>query len=460
MNPKHIVITFLEYESKKIDYIFKEKNTDKEKFIESIKSFNRKIFNKPNDDLGETGIFNILNNKIKASRYVGFGYFDKYLIQVLPKIYSGENQTENEMSKSIEIFIKMYDYAYDNKQLKDSYSLLSSKLCKNEFSGVHEVFMYLFSKYFFDEVKKGVYREYLTYQLEDKFLRGKLLATRQLNKAPYNLNSFSVEKDEFTDENYLNSMLLKASFISQKFSNFTETRKNLLNAMDFFENLNFDFQFVNKDIIFNRLNKRFEPAYNLAKIILQGLYKTPNDIATGFFLDMNKLFEEFIYKIIKKESQYSVSYQDHLRKFVSYINKKNNSEEGPDLIPDILVKKHMKTKAVIDVKYKNLKNNGELEKNDEENDENSQLYIGMQDLYQLYAYLNYINKNTNNDAVGIIVVPKSKQYNSHLSDEKLQLEYFDGLKLYILPFEFGNDPNDLEVGIENFIENINDALEY
>ncbi|MGC8701316.1 MAG: hypothetical protein ACP5R3_06900, partial [Thermoplasmata archaeon] len=86
--------------------------------------------------------------------------------------------------------------------------------------------------------------------------------------------------------------------------------------------------------------------------------------------------------------------------------------------------------------------------------------IGMQDLYQLYAYLNYINKNTNNDAVGIIVVPKSKQYNSHLSDEKLQLEYFDGLKLYILPFEFGNDPNDLEVGIENFIENINDALEY
>ena len=169
------------------------------------------------------------------------------------------------------------------------------------------------------------------------------------------------------------------------------------------QDVSLDYNIINKldEVIFSRLNERFIIPFNFAKIILKSFLNQSRKEGAGFFIDMNELFEYYVYRALKKAypDEITVEY----RKGIGHLLERQQSQ-----IPDItLIDKNGK-KLLVEVKYKEYSS------------------VLRNDLYQVYAYTKVGNADV------ILVYPRRKGFNQDL--EKQEKKFFDGGKLFILPF--------------------------
>lgn len=338
---------------------------------------------------------------VKTKQYCGILSFEKDDYYLLPKISNDENT-------NLDIFIYMLMYVYD---MKLSNEQIAS--CKNEKSeALLEVLVQMFVQSLLDELKKGIYKEYITHEDNLKTLKGKYLINENLK---YNFVKTKIycEYDEFSENNTLNQFFLYTIKNLQKFVKNKKYLKQCELIFDEIESFSFDVDLLN--INFTRVNKRFEKSYHLAILLLKRLIslysKEKNSFA--FLFDMNVLFEKFIAKAIKSI--------DNNAKI-----QNQNSFENLLLKPDIILKNQ-----IIDTKYKRIKSLEDLKQSDK---------------LQAFAYgINYGLKNA------VLLYPK------HLDD--VNKELFLGENENKICLKINSIDLNFDGSFKEFIEEIKCRLE-
>lgn len=298
---------------------------------------------------------------LKARQYCGILNFENQDFYILPKIANHNNE------QNLNIFIYMLMYAYD---IKLSNEQIAS--CKNDKHSILEVFVQMFASNLLSELKKGLYKEYLTQQDNLPVLKGKYLINENL-KYNFTKNKIYCEYDEFSPNNSLNQFFLYAIKYLQKFVKDKKLLKQCELIFDEVEYKQIDINILDR-IQFNKLNQRFKTSFEIAILLLkQSIPLFSQDKKSfAFLFDMNILFEKFIARILKEK------YDD------VKIPRTSISFGGLNLKPDIIVKSK---NLIIDCKYKIL-------------DENS--ISSRDDRYQMYVYAN----NFENIKTTMLLYPK------------------------------------------------------
>ena len=272
---------------------------------------------------------------LKAKQYCGILNFDNQDFYILPKIVNHNDE------KNLNIFIYMLMYAYDVKLSNEQIAN-----CANQEHTILEVFVQMFAINLLNELKKGLYKEYLTKQDNLPVLKGKYLINENL-KYNFTKNKIYCEYDEFSENNSLNQFFLYAVKYFQKF---VKDKKLLKQCELIFDEVEYKSVDINRveTINFDRLNVRFKTSFEIALLLLRQsiplFHKDKKSFA--FLFDMNVLFEKFIARMAKE---------------LDNNGKIQNKDNFGDLTlkPDIILKNQ-----IIDTKYKKLDSLNDIKQGD------------------------------------------------------------------------------------------------
>lgn len=243
-------------------------------------------------------------------------------------------------------------------------------------------------------LKRGLYKSYIVYQENTSYLRGKLLLIQNTQNFLKNKPMFACEFDELEYDNLENQIVL---FCLQRAYNLTtseirksEIRKLLMQFSNHVTSKNIIVQDLNK-IHYSRLNNHYKQNHELCRIILESsgvsdFYLGSRHIISSFFVDMNEIFEKFVFKLFEEfyhPSRFRVMEQKkHWAWKIDFSRKKS-------IRTDILLqdKKNHNEKTVIDTKYK--------------------FELKELDLYQIGFYIHeYAPKDTISIKKGYAILPK------------------------------------------------------
>lgn len=255
-----------------------------------------------------------------------------------------------------------------------------------------EYIIELYYNYLSELLKKGLNKNYEEFNRNTRYPKGKinvhLTIKKHLKNFKFNINcdykiliednlfnqiiKFSLLRLISISNGKLKSRGKKYLFYFQKVTTLTKT------------NLSVFSQFT-----YNRLNKKYEIILILSKFIIQNsiIYEREGGFRFfSFLIDINKLFEDFVFKVIDKFKPFGYS----SLKYSNFLNVENNVK----LKPDILIEKDNQKILVIDCKFKTS--------------------ITRDDKYQIVTYGNYFNLNK-----GILICPKNgTEMNEKLTDTR------------------------------------------
>ena len=335
---------------------------------------------------------------IKPKNYCGFLSINNQSYFIAPKITTTDTQNLN-------IFIYMLIYAYDIK-------LKNENLTQGEMQkyNILEIFIKLFADKLLNELKKGLFKQYITLEENLKVLRGKYIIEKNFNNF-YHQNIYC-EFDEFSMDNELNRFFLYAIRFLKKFCTYSNLHRceAILDEVTYF---NIDYRRLN--IKFNRMSNRYQQSYKMALMLLKKLVpmtQKSSDDSFAFLFKMNEVFEKFVGKLYQELDD-------------STILQKQGNYGSLILRPDIY-----RDSLIIDTKYKKI---------------NERKDLSVQDKYQMFIYgVNFGIKNT------MLLYPK---YIENI-DDNLELgkgENLINLKMRSLDLDFNG-------GYSGFIEEMRNRI--
>ena len=313
---------------------------------------------------------------LRFINYVGYIRLSTVSIEILPKI-SINHSVELERKALLNMLSKC-------GILKVNYSEISSlKLYKQS---LNEILAYLFSKKLQKELRKGVYGEYVYIEENINSLKGSLRVQEQIkNMASHSSKAFC-RFEEFSRDNKLNKIL---SFFVKEVMKNVKNRETLrlLRISEMIlgdvDERNVTLNEVN-NFSFNRLNKPFEDAFTLGKMIVLGestLGNSGGNKAYSILFKMNEIFEIYIGKLLRE-----LLYEEtvHIKHSKYKLLVKEETNRGVfKLIPDIVIEKNGRERVIIDTKWKSVESKF------------NRHGVKREDLYQMYAYLTrYKNVST------------------------------------------------------------------
>ena len=314
-------------------------------------------------------------NSVTFINYVGFIQLTTVSIEILPKTQI--NGSDKEIEESRKMLLQML---YRTGLLKINVNNMSTNQIYKH--NLLEMFGALFALKLEQELMKGLYMQYV--QLEENLpvVKGNILFHKQIHNQATRVNRVYCQYEEFSAENQLNYILKCA--IERLMSNVTqlETLKKLKRCLVYFDDLVFptitkmNFSTVH----FNRLNKRFEPSFILAKMILENMFSLSRfgkEKSFSILFRMDELFEKYIAKLLDMNIEHNVMSQHN--KYKLMINEFNDREVYP-LKPDIVVFEDGSEKLIIDTKWKFI--DGSKNRHG----------IKRDDLFQMYAYITRYEK--------------------------------------------------------------------
>ncbi len=340
--------------------------------------------------------------KISTKQYCGLICVEGEDFFILPKI------SKNDTTKDYTVFIYMLMVAYDLKLTNEDIAS-----AQNREHRILEIFIELFAKRLFEELKFGVLRKYITLENNLNTLRGKYLINENIR------HNFTHEKiycqyDEFSPDNELNRFFLYAIRLFMRYSHSKKYLKICESLLDEVGYQTFDPNRIN--IRFDRLDQRFQVPFEMAIMILKKLIPIfeQEKQSFAFLFDMNELFEKFVAKLLPDaEIQKKAKFGDL------------------SLKPDIRTEN-----LIIDTKYKIYKNKKDLSRVDK---------------YQMFVYgQNFNLKNT------MLLYPK--HLNQDIQNNPFNLG--DGeecINLYIRSLNLGFDRKDCE--FEEYIKMMRERME-
>jgi 5-methylcytosine-specific restriction enzyme subunit McrC len=323
---------------------------------------------------------------IQADQRVGVIRLGSRTIQVLPKIYRSEETTEEATRAHEATHNLLYLLAYAGQLPIREYTLAPLLKRGNDW---FEILTRLFASHLLEEWQRGAYRNYRIVEDDLSVLKGKWRIVDQLRR-PLRQHIFAVAYDEFTADNSLNRIF---RFVTERLWHLTRDNSNhqmLGELRQWLEEVRLLPHMTVAEAstsILTRLNQRYAPLLNLARLFLEGgsLQLAAQDFTTfSFVFDMNQLFEAFIVNFIRRHrseifqempalQDCDLLLQSHGTSF--YLAHRETSQPVFLLKPDLAFRSQAKQfPLLIDTKYKRLDNT------------DLKLGISQADFYQMYAY--------------------------------------------------------------------------
>ena len=290
---------------------------------------------------------------IKTKSWVGVIKYKNLHLEILPKLISEDANNDKKISEEersiiLKNLIFMLSYTKNLDIKTNDNAKLSTE--KNPFI---EILIREFATSLFEALKRLTPKRYVREEENLNYLKGKIKFSENIRYNCTNQAKFYCEYDEFSENNLLNQLFLFVSTCLYNISNNSYNKKILKLIINYYSDISFvrfDKCKVRK-IKLTRNQELFKKPFNLAKMFVE---QTSVDLSKNKFenitlvWDMNKLFEEFIFELIKRKiPDCQVKAQKTKRLLI------RNKETRRDTKVDIFVKN---PKVIIDTKYKKFTN--------------------------------------------------------------------------------------------------------
>lgn len=294
------------------------------------------------NDKNNGKFFKVGNKKIIFNNYVGLLQVGNLTIEILPK---ADKNTEDTTGKWHDALVKMLNICryIRLKSISDANLRLRS-------ASLFELYIESFLTEFENIMHQGLQKKYRTIEENSHIFKGKLKLSRHLKINLIHRERFYNEFDTYDYDNKYNQILCKALRILGTFhlSQELKTRADrLIINLPYISDKVFteqDFKSLKQE----RSTEKYILALKLARLII--LYYSP-DVSTGtenvlaILFDMNKLFEEFVYRVLKK-------YNDNLKVSAQQRMVFWESETiSKGIRPDMIIEKES-GKMIVDTKWK------------------------------------------------------------------------------------------------------------
>ena len=212
------------------------------------------------------------------------------------------------MIKDKNIFIKniyyMLSYAFTSLN-QSNFEDISTE----EFDNMHNLFAAILAKGIGQQLKQGLYREYLNKKEDLTVMRGKIDMPGTIQNKNARKQALACEYDELSEDNALNRILKTTVMLLLHHSKVdTEYKVQLKKEMLYFANVDTldPFEIKWSSIRFHRNNQTYRMLISLCQLILQGMLLTTDagEYILASFIDdqrMSRLYEKFILEYYIRE---------------------------------------------------------------------------------------------------------------------------------------------------------------
>lgn len=296
----------------------------------------------------------ITRQVIKTKSWVGVIKYKKLHLEILPKLICDKNDNIQILNNLL------FMLSYTKKLNIKTSNVAKLSTSKNPFI---EVLIREFAQSLFDSLKRFTPKKYVREEENLNYLKGKLKFSENIRYNSSNQAKFYCEFDEFSENNLLNQQFLFVSTCLYNISNDSYNKKTLKFIMNYYSDIQlirFD-RFKAEKIKLSRNQELFRKPFTLAKMFVE---RTSVDLSKNKFenitliWDMNKLFEEFIFEIMKKSQNewgWEFVAQKGKRLLCGDTNKKRNT------FVDIYCKRNSDSYSIIlDTKYKKLQSSDDF----------------------------------------------------------------------------------------------------
>lgn len=375
----------------------------------------------------------VRRNSFKLGAYVGYiqSPFNEEQIQILPKIELGESHIE----KSKQILKKMLSEVYDIRPKEISEANLDPSDLP-----LHEWIIQHFLEELEQLIHHGLKRDYELVQNGQTYLKGRLLAQKQINQGIGKDHIFAIEYDEFLF-NGIENQLIKTTL--DYALEITKNDHSITIGHDFAE-LMYDIPMCHDPAERfgqwreGKLFSHYEDIKPWCELLLLNInpsFQYGERRGISLLFSMPQLFEKYVAKKLQAQLKtgYRLQIQPSRQTLVSHTPKSEKQQTGDHLkqqnwfvlAPDLAIYKGNVCQVILDTKWKFI--------NQENANSRDKYGICQADLYQMHAYG---NKYLGNKGKLILIYPKHQKLADHLP----QFNYSEELSLLVLPF-------DLEVGL-------------
>jgi 5-methylcytosine-specific restriction enzyme subunit McrC len=287
--------------------------------------------------------------RVNAHSWIGVIRFENFEVRVVPKLAGGNLK-----------LVEMIEFTTGLDALRPN---SGARSLQTEGSNLFDLIALLFAEECERLVRGGLLSDYVECEDLLPVVRGRLLGDRQILQRFGQVDRLICRFDEQAQDIPDNQLLAAALNLCAKRVEHPSVRLRVGRMRNIFEEVctpDLNLETARQQITYHRLNEHYREAHTLAWLILEGLNAVKDLLASGrtrcfaFLLDMNQLFERFVYRLISgllTGSPYQVSYQRADR---SIIWNANTNLPYSRVIPDLLVRAKETPSGclAIDAKYK------------------------------------------------------------------------------------------------------------
>lgn len=291
----------------------------------------------------------VTRHGIKTKSWVGVIKYKNLHLEILPKLISEDANNDKKISEEersiiLKNLIFMLSYTKNLDIKTNDNAKLSTE--KNPFI---EILIREFATSLFEALKRLTPKRYVREEENLNYLKGKIKFSENIRYNCTNQAKFYCEYDEFSENNLLNQLFLFVSTCLYNISNNSYNKKTLKFIINYYSDISFvrfD-KFKVRKIKLTRNQELCKKSFNLAKMFVE---QTSVDLSKNKFenitlvWDMNKLFEEFIFELIKRKIPECSPIAQKTKRLL-----RSTQETKRDTKVDILIQH---PQIIIDTKYK------------------------------------------------------------------------------------------------------------
>ena len=309
------------------------------------------------------------------------------------------------MIKDKSIYIKniYYMLSYAFQILKQSnYDEVASE----KFDNAQDLFAAILSKGIGQQLKQGLYREYVTKNENLSVMRGKLDMPNTIRNRIQRKQKLACEFDELSENNLFNQILKTAiRYLLSNDGVDGERKIALKNVLVFFDEIELlePSEIAWSRLHYQRNNKNYELLMNVCYFVLDGMLQTTEkgEYKMTSFSDehMARLYEKFI---LEYYSQHHTYLSEVKAGQVKWDLVGDNSESMIRFLPimqtDIMLRLNEKI-LIIDAKYYGRTLQKQFDK----------YTLHSNNVYQIFTYVKNQDKNNTGDVAGILLYAKTDE---------------------------------------------------
>ncbi len=341
------------------------------------------------NDAHDNKYFEAIRHGVKFKNYVGVIQIGETTIEILPK--TDKNIVSDTEEKEIwhHVLLKMLAQC---KKVK--VNAVSQASLKKKYHSLLDLYFELFVDEVNGLLQRGLVKNYNQKSKNIGVLKGRLLFEKNLQQNLIRQDRFYTAHQVYDYNHLINQILLKAIHVLKNISNNTYLLDSINRIL-----LNYpEVQYIEiskahfDKIVLNRKNTPYAEALKIAKMLILNYspdIKGGDENMLALLFDMNKLWEEYIFRMLQKHENANLS--------VSFQNR-DKFWENKIIKPDIVLTKKTESDNemlvehfIIDTKWKVM---DKMEPDDE-------------DLKQIYAYNMYWGSEKS-----MLLYPSSKQYST------------------------------------------------